>query len=273
MKLAALILVAQIAIPLSLSPMTATAQDRANDVEEYLRVSAFDAEKVRSRAMVRLGDYLLAVEDAEAGPVSDPTVHQLLMRRDLRPVVYERLRTGWKQWVVDCPSLFRPWRELMDASPEEFESTAKRIATNVDGLLNESIAAALKSDKPTNPRELAWLYNGQIYAIERQWGERFRGELARQLTPTEKELSAGLVALRAVAVGRVNAAYRASITLNPKFDKSTMELVKWLTEPGSPFVLTAGDFETGQLFPKSIESGFREDIEARLTAGSNSKRQ
>ncbi|MHC4879000.1 MAG: hypothetical protein ACYTGL_21320 [Planctomycetota bacterium] len=242
----------------------ASAQQSADDVREYLRVVVFDAETVRSRAMVRLGDYLLAVEDAGAKPASDPAVRKLLDRRDLQPVVYERLRTGWKKWVIDYPTIFGPWQKLMQTPAEQFPATAKQIGANADGTLNDGIAAALTSDEPADRFELARLYNVAVHAIERQWGERFRGELARQLAPTKAELSATPAALRAAAVERVQAAYRAAPDMNPKFDESTTELVKWLTEPGSPFAFTIKDYEEGGLFPASKPDGFRATAEAKL---------
>ena len=242
----------------------AFAQKSPDDVREYLRVVAFDAETIRSRSMVRLGDYLLAVEDTGAKPASDAAVRKLLDRRDLRPVVYERLRTGWKQWVVGDPAIFDPWLKLMQTPADQFQATAKQLGTNAGGTLNEGVAAALAADEPADRIELARLYNGQVHAIERSWGERFRGELARQLTPTDDELSATPAALRAAAVERVQAAYQASLSMNPQFDQSTMDLMKWLTESGSPFALAINDYETGGLFPAPEPGGFRASAEAKL---------
>lgn len=245
-----------------LSPVAA--RHRVEDVQEYIRVVAFDAETARSRSMVRLGDYLLAATDAGLRPACDPEVQRLLDLRNLKPRVYKRLRAGWDKWVAGHPSIFGPWLDLMEADPSQFQVRVGELSTQPEGVLNLSVSAALSSDKPSNLVELARVYNGLAYAIERSWGERFRGELARQLDTSELELSATPAALRAAAVERVQAAYRAAPDMNPKFDESTAEVMNWFTEPGSPFAFTIEDYEVGGLFPSSVPGGFRGKAEAKL---------
>ena len=234
-------------------------------VEKYLWVIAHDAEKLRSHAMVRLGDYLHAAHDAQRKPSSNPAVTRMLELRDLSPVVYDRFIHGWDRWIQGYPSIFRPWLEMSDRGPDSFAELSETYTANKDKSINVGIAAAFRGGGPNSMIELARIYNDQAYSIERLWGERFRGELVRTLKPKADELSMTPLELRAAAIRRVQDAYRKSMTMNPKFDEPTMELVKWLTEPGSPFAIPAKVYEADRLLPKSVKGGFRFQAEAALS--------
>jgi hypothetical protein len=129
-----------------------------------------------SRLRSQVGDYLLAVRNAERLPGEDH--YEALNPGDLHPEIVRR----WQEFLVarrrQPDPVFGPWHDLVQVPAKDFAAqSAARLAANRP--LNPLVARAL-TPPPASLRELAQRY-GQLFAdIDRQW-------LAlRQKAPAEK---------------------------------------------------------------------------------------
>ncbi|MHC4879001.1 MAG: DUF1549 domain-containing protein, partial [Planctomycetota bacterium] len=80
---------------------------------EFIRIHAFEAERILTDAHARVGDYLLAVRDADyQNYYAGEKQKQIVRRRHLQQPIFNALAVFWKPQVEGHPELFRPWLEL-----------------------------------------------------------------------------------------------------------------------------------------------------------------
>ncbi len=238
---------------------------------EFIRIYAFEAERILTDAHSRVGDYLLAVRDADyQNYYAGEKQKQIVSRRHLQQPVFNALAVFWKPQVEGHPELFRPWLELaalpVDAFPEQAAALCQSYAANADGSLNAAVAAGFEGLEPTGLQDVVWTYNRIFAGIEKQWGDRLRGELLRRCEPTEDELSLpkttyGYEKLSDMAIDRVLATYRAGII---PADDPLAALLSWLSQDRNGFALTGDQMRRSRVLTRDVANGLRRDINREM---------
>jgi hypothetical protein len=162
-------------------------------VESYATNAAFSVASVRTR----VGDYLLAIHDAQHKKLSEnPKIEkEILAKRQLSELPYSQLMDTWDKWVKKNTNIFSPWLEFEAIPEKEFAAQAKilteRFATNQDGRLHPRLAKLFTTQPPASLKDLATLYNHLFADVHSEWQVLARDALAKgqQLQAGDLELS------------------------------------------------------------------------------------
>ena len=236
----------------------------------FIEVYALEAMHQTINLINRTGDYMLAVHD---GQYTDPydkksklqVKQKIIEPRGLQIGIYRRFQTQFKKQLEKYPDIFTPWVEYTALKPEEFATKgpelAKKFKANKGKKFNVNIASTFGNFVPKNLTEVAWAYNGIFSRVDNMWGEKFKGELMRNLKPNEEELALSLKDLEKAAIDKLRKGFK--LKLIPKTD-SYYRLTEWIVQEKSMFILSGNDFIRNKLFTRDVASGLRRDVKTKF---------
>lgn len=237
----------------------------------FIRALAFEAERILTEAHARVGDYLLAVHDADyQNYYAGEKQKQIVRRRSLQQAIFNSLAVFYKPQVEAHPELFQPWLELAALPagefPEQARSLCESYAANADGMIHPLVSRAFVGLEPQTMQDVAWTYNRIFAGIDIRWGDQLRGDLRRRCEPTSEELALpkttyGYEKPFDLAIDRVLVTFRAGLI--PENDPDHA-LLAWLTGDRNGFAMNGERFRRSKVLTRDVAQGLRRDLTTEL---------
>lgn len=152
--------------------------------------------KIRSQ----VGDYLLAVRDAETA--DDDKKEGLVRERKLQPSLYRHYKRAAKDWSEKHDAIFKPWFDYAALPASNFAARASEVLTALKGLsgsnaVNAAVLGRLaEGDAPASLKDVAERYNKLFAEVDSEWRKAVTNQSSIKALP-----DANREALRQVLYG------------------------------------------------------------------------
>ena len=168
--------------------------ERQKREEELASFIATKEEEVRTKARAQVGDYLLALHDAEKG--DDDKKEGLYRERKLQPPLARLYKDAMKNWEQHAHPAFIPWFAFAALPVTNFAAQAKEIVARFGPAVNPDVGQLFNTHPPASLKEAAEVYTRLFADVDREW------QAARTNPPAPKALAdAGRELLRQVLYG------------------------------------------------------------------------
>ncbi|MFM1770304.1 MAG: hypothetical protein RJA22_2833 [Verrucomicrobiota bacterium] len=167
---------------------------RQADLDTYI---ATKEEETRARFRGQVGDYLLAVRDAEA--LADDKREALYRERKLQPSLARRYQKSLRAWAREGHPVFLPWFAFSALPASNFAARAEALVRAWPAAGSNApqpeVAAVFRRTPPGSLAEAVAAYNRLFAEVDKEW------KAARDRSPAPAGLAEPREALRQVLYG------------------------------------------------------------------------
>lgn len=162
-------------------------EERKNREKELADFRESKQQEVLAKVRSQVGDYLLAVRDAEAA--EEDKREGLVRERKLQPSLYRHYKRAVKDWSEKPHAIFRPWFDFAALPTSNFAARASEVLASLKTLTGSNavnavvVSRLVEGAAPGSLKDVAERYNKLFAEVDTEWSRALTNQPAAKALP------------------------------------------------------------------------------------------
>ncbi len=162
-------------------------EERKKREQELTEFRESKQNEVLAKVRSQVGDYLLAVRDAEAA--DEDKKEGLVRERKLQPSLYRHYKRAAKDWSEKPHAIFKPWFDFAALPTSNFAARAIAVIETLkagggSNVVNSLIVRRIvEGDSPASLKDIAERYNKLFAEVDTEWRRTLTNQPALKTLP------------------------------------------------------------------------------------------